>query len=109
MRWIAQAAQPSSRPRRQLAVFGLIAGAEEVSRLGEVKLVPGMPVEAFIQTGDRTMLSYLTRPLNDQLMRRLRERRLERCICPRNKMRWRGFRTAWVCLLRMDHALRERH
>ena len=36
---------------------------EEVARLGEVKLIPGMPVEAFVQTGDRTMLSYLVKPL----------------------------------------------
>jgi HlyD family secretion protein len=46
----------------------------EVARLGEVKLIPGMPVEAFVQTGDRTMLSYLVKPLHDQLMRAFRER-----------------------------------
>ncbi|HEU0082505.1 MAG TPA: HlyD family type I secretion periplasmic adaptor subunit [Bradyrhizobium sp.] len=46
----------------------------EVARLGDVKLIPGMPVEAFVQTGDRTMLSYLIKPLNDQLMRSFRER-----------------------------------
>jgi HlyD family secretion protein len=46
----------------------------EVARLGDVKLIPGMPVEAFVQTGDRTMLSYLIKPLNDQLMRTFRER-----------------------------------
>jgi HlyD family secretion protein len=45
---------------------------EEVARLGEVKLIPGMPVEAFVQTGDRTMLSYLIKPLHDQLMRAFR-------------------------------------
>jgi HlyD family secretion protein len=33
-----------------------------------------MPVEAFIETGERTMLSYLTKPLHDQLMRTFRER-----------------------------------
>ena len=27
------------------------------------RLVPGMPVEAFVQTGDRTMISYLVKPL----------------------------------------------
>lgn len=49
--------------------------AEEVQRLGEgVKLTPGMPVEAFIQTGERTMLSYLIKPLHDQLMRSFREK-----------------------------------
>jgi HlyD family secretion protein len=47
---------------------------DEVARLGEVKLVPGMPVEAFVQTGERTMLSYFMKPLNDQLMRSFRGR-----------------------------------
>jgi HlyD family secretion protein len=46
----------------------------EVARLGDVKLIPGMPVEAFVQTGDRTLLSYLIKPLSDQLMRAFRER-----------------------------------
>ncbi len=46
----------------------------EVARLGDVKLIPGMPVEAFVQTGDRTMMSYLIKPLHDQLMRAFRER-----------------------------------
>ena len=48
--------------------------ANELSRLGRVKLTPGMPVEAFIQTGERTMLSYLIKPLHDQLMRSFREK-----------------------------------
>lgn len=47
---------------------------QEVARLGEVKLIPGMPVEAFVQTGERTMLSYLIKPLSDQLMRSFREK-----------------------------------
>ena len=47
---------------------------DEVAKLGEVRMVPGMPVEAFVQTGDRTMISYLIKPLNDQLMRMFREK-----------------------------------
>jgi len=47
---------------------------EEVARLGDVKLIPGMPVEAFVQTGERTLMSYLIKPLNDQLMRSFREK-----------------------------------
>jgi HlyD family secretion protein len=47
---------------------------QEVARLGDVRLIPGMPVEAFVQTGDRTMLSYLIKPLSDQLMRAFREK-----------------------------------
>jgi HlyD family secretion protein len=46
---------------------------EEVARLGAVKLVPGMPVEAFIKTGDRTVMSYLVKPLSDQIARAFRE------------------------------------
>ncbi|KRP94367.1 hemolysin secretion protein D [Bradyrhizobium yuanmingense] len=47
---------------------------EEIARLGDVKMIPGMPVEAFVQTGDRTMLSYLMKPFHDQLMRAFREK-----------------------------------
>lgn len=46
----------------------------EVAKLGDIKLIPGMPVEAFVQTGDRTMLSYLAKPFSDQLMRAFREK-----------------------------------
>jgi HlyD family secretion protein len=45
----------------------------ELARLGGFKPVPGMPVEAFIQTGERTVISYLVKPISDQLMRAWRE------------------------------------
>jgi HlyD family secretion protein len=38
-----------------------------------LKLQPGMPVEAFISTGDRTVMSYLMKPLVDQMKRAWRE------------------------------------
>lgn len=44
------------------------------ARLGAVKLVPGMPVEAFLQIGERTVLSYLTKPLVDQIAKAWREK-----------------------------------
>lgn len=47
--------------------------AEETARLGQVTLLPGMPVEAFIKTADRTVLSYLVKPLSDQSNRAFRE------------------------------------
>jgi HlyD family secretion protein len=50
-----------------------ISGAE-LARLGGLKLVPGMPVESFIQTEQRTVLSYLTKPLADQALKAFRER-----------------------------------
>jgi HlyD family secretion protein len=46
----------------------------ELARLGNVKLLPGMPVETFVQTGERTMLAYLAKPLHDQFMRAFREK-----------------------------------
>lgn len=36
-------------------------------------LVPGMPVEVFMSTGSRTALSYLTKPITDQMSRAFRE------------------------------------
>ncbi|MGA8956757.1 MAG: HlyD family type I secretion periplasmic adaptor subunit, partial [Pseudolabrys sp.] len=47
---------------------------DEIARLGDVKLIPGMPVEAFVQTGERTVMSYLIKPLQDQFMRTFREK-----------------------------------
>jgi HlyD family secretion protein len=52
----------------------LVTSKEEFAALGGHKLVPGMPVEAFMKTGDRTILSYLVKPLADQAARAFRER-----------------------------------
>ena len=38
-----------------------------------VTLVPGMPADTFIQTGDRTVLSYLIDPLTRQISQAFRE------------------------------------
>lgn len=45
---------------------------EQVAAFGKMKLKPGMPVESFIQTSSRTMLSYILRPLSDQWNRAFR-------------------------------------
>lgn len=45
----------------------------ELDHLGELRLHAGMPVEVFIQTGERTPLSYLVKPLADQIKRAMRE------------------------------------
>lgn len=47
---------------------------EELAKLGSSKVVPGMPVEVFVRTSERTVLSYLTKPLLDQAERAFRER-----------------------------------
>jgi HlyD family secretion protein len=46
----------------------------EIARLGEVKLIPGMPVEAYIQTTIRTVVSYFVRPFHDQIAKAFREK-----------------------------------
>lgn len=37
------------------------------------KLTPGMPVDSFIETDERTALSYLMKPFTDQVVRAMRE------------------------------------
>ena len=47
--------------------------AGQLDRLGVVKLLPGMPVETFIATEERTVLSYLLKPLSDQVTHAFRQ------------------------------------
>jgi HlyD family type I secretion membrane fusion protein len=46
---------------------------EERKKLGEVKLTAGMPADVLIQTGERTVLNYILRPLTDAFARGLNE------------------------------------
>ncbi len=47
---------------------------DERARLDkDVRLMPGMPVEAFVTTGDRTVLSYLLHPLVEEMQLAFRE------------------------------------
>ena len=70
------AADTNNDQRTGLSYYLVRIGIDpsEIARLGSVKLTPGMPVEAFIQTGERTLVSYLVKPLHDQLMRSIREK-----------------------------------
>lgn len=45
----------------------------ELARLGDRVLLPGMPVEVFLQTGRRTPLAYLVKPFTDYFVRAFRE------------------------------------
>ena len=45
----------------------------ELARLGDLQLVPGMPVEVFLTTQQRSPLDYLIRPLTDNMKRAMRE------------------------------------
>ncbi|MGO7087876.1 HlyD family type I secretion periplasmic adaptor subunit [Rhizobium leguminosarum] len=47
--------------------------AESIARMKTIKLYPGMPAEVFIKIGDRTVISYLTKPLTDQMQHVFRQ------------------------------------
>ncbi|MDB5653339.1 MAG: hypothetical protein JWQ94_952 [Tardiphaga sp.] len=47
---------------------------DERRRLAGSQLVPGMPAEVFMQTGSRTMMSYLLKPITEQFQRAFVER-----------------------------------
>jgi HlyD family secretion protein len=42
---------------------------DERRRLADLQLVPGMPAEVFMQTGSRTMVSYIFKPIAEQMRR----------------------------------------
>lgn len=46
---------------------------EELAKLGDQALIPGMPVETYIRTAERSPLNYLTKPLTDYFYRAFRE------------------------------------
>lgn len=54
-------------------VAQVVLPVEELGRLGGLQLMPGMPAEVHLRTGERTALSYLVKPLRDQIARAMRE------------------------------------
>ena len=50
-----------------------LSEGEQARLPDDVTLVPGMPVEAFIRTADRTPIDYLTKPLTDYFSKAFRE------------------------------------
>ena len=67
-------ADANTDPQTGVSYFTVKAtlGRAEIKRLSGKSLVPGMPVEAFIQTGSRTAMAYLIKPIEDQLTRSFR-------------------------------------
>ena len=47
--------------------------ATELEKLKGLDLIPGMPVEVYIQTGERRPMAYLVKPLSDYFIRAFRE------------------------------------
>lgn len=55
-------------------VVRITIGQDQIAKFNGTKLMPGMPVEVFIRTGERTLLSYLMKPMADQMHRAFREK-----------------------------------
>lgn len=51
----------------------LLPNEDELTKLGGQNLLPGMPVEAFIKTAERSPLNYLAKPLTDYFTKAFRE------------------------------------
>jgi membrane fusion protein, type I secretion system len=94
---IAADTSTDQRSGQSYYLVRIAMSADAVGKLGELKLTPGMPVEAFIQTGERTLLSYLVKPFRDQLLHELtsgnlwrpgasggaRDAKIDRAVAPR--------------------------
>ena len=80
----ADVAQDPSRPtntgtadstrREAFYPVRISVSEDELKRLNGLRLQPGMPAEVFIQTEDRTAISYMIKPISDQLARAFREK-----------------------------------
>jgi HlyD family secretion protein len=73
---IRLAGDNTKEPQTGLAYYTAAVqfSAEELAKLRGLRLVPGMPADAFVKTGERTMANYLLKPLSDQWHRSMRER-----------------------------------
>lgn len=72
--YVAGDAQEDSRTPGMLYFMGHIRlNQEQLARMTDIALSPGMPVTAFIKTRTRTFLDYLVSPLTDHWRRSFRE------------------------------------
>lgn len=69
------AADATREPQTGLTYFVARASVDEkeLPKLKGLVLSPGMPVEAFVETGERTAMSYFAKPLTDAFHRSFRE------------------------------------
>ena len=69
------AAERTTDPESRTSFYAvrIAIDSADLARWPELKLKPGMPAEAMIETGSRSMLSYITKPLRDQFARAFRD------------------------------------
>ncbi|MEQ1941288.1 HlyD family type I secretion periplasmic adaptor subunit [Mesorhizobium sp. VNQ89] len=69
------AADLTTEPQTGMSYYvaRLRIGKEDIEKVGAENLRPGMPVEVFVSTGARSILSYLVKPIVDQVQHAMRE------------------------------------
>lgn len=71
--YVAQDVTIDERTRQSFYRVHIALDQDQLERTPGVHLVPGMPVEAMIQIGERSFLRYITQPLRDSFARAFRE------------------------------------
>ncbi len=71
--WVAADVTTNDQTRQQYYRAYILIDREQLARLPDVFLTPGMPVEAHIQIGQRTFFRYMTQPIRDSFNRAFRE------------------------------------
>jgi HlyD family secretion protein len=71
--WVSPEITQDKNSGKSYYTAHVIVPQSEINRLKGLKIIPGMPVEAFAQTESRTVLTFLLKPFRDQLMRTFRE------------------------------------
>ncbi len=72
---VAEAATTEQQTGVAYYVVGVRMAEADLKKLGNIRLVPGMPAEIFILTGERTLFAYLLKPVLDQMAKALRDGR----------------------------------
>jgi HlyD family secretion protein len=70
---VAADAAKDQQTNQPYFTVGIAITGDEISKLGKFRLVPGMPAEIYIKTGERTFASYILKPLTDQFYKSMRE------------------------------------
>jgi HlyD family secretion protein len=70
--WVSPDISEDDRTGTSYYTVRIAVSNSELAKLKNLKVIPGMPVEAFITTGSRTALSYFLKPLADQAKRTFR-------------------------------------
>jgi len=71
--YVASDVTMDDRTRQSYYRANILIDQDQLERLPNVQLVPGMPVEAYIQIGERSFFRYMVQPILDSFHRAFRE------------------------------------